>query len=189
MNTNKKTITRKTRNGKRRQWKGSASDYHVFPLLQGVEITKRTDDKIHKIFLDPTGRHLIVCMKSFESYHLGRNNKKPKALQKFKVCWFLISFDTICANLLLYFLYKSIVCWAQNSTEGCPNFIKAIESYNCYNCIFFVLIFFCKECHVMIPLSISFTLMYFAIWCPSFMRAFSKNVKLNLCYLWDIGIR
>jgi len=52
--------------------------------LDSVEITKRTDDGIHKIFLDPTGRHLIVCMKSLESYHLGRNNKKPKALQKFK---------------------------------------------------------------------------------------------------------
>ena len=58
-----------------------------------MEITKRTDDGIHKIFLDPTGRHLIVCMKSLESYHLGRNNKKPKALQKFKVCFWSISLN------------------------------------------------------------------------------------------------
>eukprot|EP00795_Rhopilema_esculentum_P013011 gene13011-3779_t len=52
--------------------------------VDNVEISKRADDKIHKIFLDPTGRHLIVCMQSLESYHLGRNNKKAKALQKFK---------------------------------------------------------------------------------------------------------
>lgn len=49
-----------------------------------VEITKKMDDKIHRIFMDPSGRHLIVCMKSLESYHLGRNNKKPKALQKLR---------------------------------------------------------------------------------------------------------
>ena len=54
-------------------------------LLLGVDITKRVDDSIHRIFLDPTARHLIVCMKSQESFYLARNSKKPKPLAKMKV--------------------------------------------------------------------------------------------------------
>lgn len=51
----------------------------------GVDITKRVDDSIHGIFMDPTARHLIVCMKSQESFYLARNSKKPKPLAKMKV--------------------------------------------------------------------------------------------------------
>lgn len=49
-----------------------------------VEITKPGSDKIHKLFLDPTGRHLIISMSSQENYYLNRNSKKPKSLGKMK---------------------------------------------------------------------------------------------------------
>lgn len=51
------------------------------------------DDSVHRIFMDPTARHLIVCMKSQESFYLARNSKKPKPLAKMKVlyAWLLQS--------------------------------------------------------------------------------------------------
>jgi len=54
-------------------------------IHSGVDITKRVDDSIHRIFMDPTARHLLVCMKSQESFYLARNSKKPKPLAKMKV--------------------------------------------------------------------------------------------------------
>lgn len=51
----------------------------------GVDITKRVDDSIHGIFMDPTARHMIVSMKSQESFYLARDSKKPKPLAKMKV--------------------------------------------------------------------------------------------------------
>ena len=53
--------------------------------LAGVDITKRVDDSIHGIFMDPTARHMIVSMKSQESFYLARDSKKPKPLAKMKV--------------------------------------------------------------------------------------------------------
>ncbi|KAL5007275.1 hypothetical protein ScPMuIL_016081 [Solemya velum] len=44
-----------------------------------VEIPKALDDTVHKIFLDPTGRHLLISMTSTENYYLSRNSKKPRA--------------------------------------------------------------------------------------------------------------
>ncbi|XP_022804004.1 vacuolar protein sorting-associated protein 18 homolog [Stylophora pistillata] len=52
--------------------------------IDSVDITKRVDDSVHRIFMDPTARHLIVCMKSQESFYLARNSKKPKPLAKMK---------------------------------------------------------------------------------------------------------
>ena len=53
--------------------------------LAGVDVTKRVDDSIHGIFMDPTARHMIVSMKSQESFYLARDSKKPKPLAKMKV--------------------------------------------------------------------------------------------------------
>ncbi|EDO47847.1 predicted protein [Nematostella vectensis] len=52
--------------------------------IDSVEVCKRLDDAIHRIFIDPTARHLIVCMKSQESYYLARNSKKPKPMTKMR---------------------------------------------------------------------------------------------------------
>ncbi|XP_015753539.1 PREDICTED: vacuolar protein sorting-associated protein 18 homolog [Acropora digitifera] len=52
--------------------------------IDRVDITKRVDDSIHGIFMDPTARHMIVSMKSQESFYLARDSKKPKPLAKMK---------------------------------------------------------------------------------------------------------
>lgn len=54
-------------------------------LLTEVEIPRAVDDKVHKIFLDPTGKHLIISMKCGDNYYLSRNSKKPKPIAKLKV--------------------------------------------------------------------------------------------------------
>ncbi|XP_074661920.1 vacuolar protein sorting-associated protein 18 homolog [Tubulanus polymorphus] len=49
-----------------------------------VEIVKNNEDSIHKIFLDPTGRHLIISMTSTDAFYVNRASKKPKHLSKMK---------------------------------------------------------------------------------------------------------
>ncbi|XP_041365438.1 vacuolar protein sorting-associated protein 18 homolog isoform X2 [Gigantopelta aegis] len=49
-----------------------------------VEIPQPGDGKVHKIFLDPTGRHLIISMNSNENHYLSRNSKKLKLIPKLK---------------------------------------------------------------------------------------------------------
>ena len=45
---------------------------------------KREDDRIHKVFQDPTGQHVIVCMESKECHYFRRTAKKtqPRVLPK-----------------------------------------------------------------------------------------------------------
>ena len=50
-----------------------------------VEMPKSVDDRIIKVFLDPTGRHLLVSMASGDNYYLSRNSKKPKQINRMKV--------------------------------------------------------------------------------------------------------
>ncbi|XP_060604108.1 vacuolar protein sorting-associated protein 18 homolog isoform X2 [Ruditapes philippinarum] len=49
-----------------------------------VEIFKKGEEKVHKIFLDPTGRHLIISLDSTENLYISRNSKKPKPIVKLK---------------------------------------------------------------------------------------------------------
>ncbi|CAL1534740.1 unnamed protein product [Lymnaea stagnalis] len=49
-----------------------------------VELPKSVVDKVYKIFLDPTGRHLIISMTSQENFYISRNWKKPKPIVKMK---------------------------------------------------------------------------------------------------------
>ena len=60
--------------------------YMDFLYLIEIEISRWADDTVYKIFQDPTARHcIILCLKSFESLYLSRNNKKPKPIPKLKV--------------------------------------------------------------------------------------------------------
>ena len=56
-----------------------------FYFTTEVEIPKAVDDRIYHMFLDPTGRHLVISMLSSENYYLSRNSKKPKQLGKLRV--------------------------------------------------------------------------------------------------------
>ena len=52
----------------------------VLELIVG----KKPDDIIHKVFLDPTGRHIIVSMESQENYYAAKDSPKFKVLNKAK---------------------------------------------------------------------------------------------------------
>ncbi|XP_071954720.1 vacuolar protein sorting-associated protein 18 homolog [Antedon mediterranea] len=50
-----------------------------------IDVTKNSDDQVHKIFLDPNGRHLVVSMKTSQDvFYLSKNSKKAKPIQKMK---------------------------------------------------------------------------------------------------------
>ncbi|KAK3096988.1 hypothetical protein FSP39_005437 [Pinctada imbricata] len=49
-----------------------------------VELPKVGDDRVHRLFLDPTGRHLLISMKSTENYYLSRNSKKGRPIARLK---------------------------------------------------------------------------------------------------------
>ena len=54
-------------------------------LFSEVEIPKSLDDRIYRMFLDPSGKHLIISMISSENFYLARGVKKARALGKLKV--------------------------------------------------------------------------------------------------------
>lgn len=47
-----------------------------------IDISKKPEDTIHKIFLDPTGNHLLVCLHGGETYYLHSGTPRPKRLLK-----------------------------------------------------------------------------------------------------------
>lgn len=51
-----------------------------------IELPSPVTDRVHQIFLDPTGRHLIVSMNSQDNYYiaLGTASRKPKPILKLK---------------------------------------------------------------------------------------------------------
>lgn len=50
-----------------------------------IEISRRTEDKINKLFLDPTGNHLVVGMDNGDNFYLHSSFIKPKKLPKWQV--------------------------------------------------------------------------------------------------------
>jgi len=54
-------------------------------LLLEVELPKTPDDTIGGMYLDPTGRHLIVSMTSGDNHYVARAAHKSKLLNKLKV--------------------------------------------------------------------------------------------------------
>lgn len=49
-----------------------------------IAISKRGDDAIHKVFLDPSGSHALVGMKSGQNYYIHAQKLKPILCQKIK---------------------------------------------------------------------------------------------------------
>ncbi|EFA77130.1 7-fold repeat in clathrin and VPS proteins repeat-containing protein [Heterostelium album PN500] len=53
--------------------------------LEEIEFTRRPEERIYKIFLDPTGHHLIISMETEEVYYIHSTWKKPKLQAKWRV--------------------------------------------------------------------------------------------------------
>ena len=60
-------------------------------LIRLFNLKTKTDEKaespelVHKLFLDPSGKHLIVSTESNELYYYSRATKKFKSISKLKV--------------------------------------------------------------------------------------------------------
>eukprot|EP01116_Phalansterium_solitarium_P021883 TRINITY_DN700_c0_g2_i4.p1 TRINITY_DN700_c0_g2~~TRINITY_DN700_c0_g2_i4.p1 ORF type:complete len:1144 (-),score=456.35 TRINITY_DN700_c0_g2_i4:184-3615(-) len=52
--------------------------------MEDIEISRRPDERIHKLFLDPSGTHLLISMDNDESYYVNRAWKKAKPVPKLK---------------------------------------------------------------------------------------------------------
>lgn len=49
-----------------------------------IEVSKIAGDMIEKLYLDPTGNHLIVVMASGDSFYLNKMSRKPRLISKLK---------------------------------------------------------------------------------------------------------
>lgn len=49
-----------------------------------VELGRKDDFKVHKVFLDPTGSHLVIALNTSECLYLNRNAQKVRPLSRWK---------------------------------------------------------------------------------------------------------
>ncbi|MBN3273313.1 VPS18 protein, partial [Polyodon spathula] len=49
-----------------------------------VELGRKDDAKVHKLFLDPTGSHLLISLNTNECLYLNRNTQKVRSLSRWK---------------------------------------------------------------------------------------------------------
>jgi len=53
-------------------------------IIDEIPISKGSDDQIHKLFLDPSGNHLIISMSNEDNYYIFLKWQKPKMLSKMR---------------------------------------------------------------------------------------------------------
>lgn len=51
-------------------------------MPEEIQLPKRPEDQLHQLFLDPTGTHLLVSLRSGDNYYLHKRNPRPKKLVK-----------------------------------------------------------------------------------------------------------
>lgn len=54
--------------------------------LEIPNVAASAGNKIRHIFLDPSGRHLIISMFSDDVYYISRNIKQARPLARLRVC-------------------------------------------------------------------------------------------------------
>ncbi len=58
-----------------------------------IEISAKQDDSIEHIFIDPTGNHVIISLKSMDNYYLHSRSQRPKKISKLQGLIECIAFD------------------------------------------------------------------------------------------------
>ena len=55
--------------------------------MEEIEISKQSnvEDNFHKLFLDPTGTHLLISLENRDSYYLYAGASKPKKLVELNI--------------------------------------------------------------------------------------------------------
>ena len=63
-----------------------AFDAHLCACGLSAEmlVSRKTEDKIYKVFIDPSGHHGIISLTNGTNYYL-HSNQKPKLFSKIKV--------------------------------------------------------------------------------------------------------
>lgn len=49
-----------------------------------IELGRKDDGKVHKLFLDPTGSHLVISLTTNECVYLNRNTQKVRSLSRWR---------------------------------------------------------------------------------------------------------
>ncbi|XP_062517021.1 vacuolar protein sorting-associated protein 18 homolog [Corticium candelabrum] len=86
-------------------------------------VGKRADDIIHKLFIDPTGRHIVVSMESNENYYVSRDSSKFKVLSKARgtmiesIAWNKTRMDEASTREILVGSSKGVIFEAQIKPE------------------------------------------------------------------------
>ncbi|XP_017310953.1 vacuolar protein sorting-associated protein 18 homolog [Ictalurus punctatus] len=52
--------------------------------LNQIELGRKDDGKVHKLFLDPTGSHLVISLSTSECVYLNRNTQKVRGLSRWR---------------------------------------------------------------------------------------------------------
>jgi hypothetical protein len=58
---------------------------HADQVIKIPILRKPTEMTLHKLFMDPSGRHIIITSMQGENWYLYRNWKKPRMLKGFKM--------------------------------------------------------------------------------------------------------
>uniref|UniRef100_A0A8C7MCB8 Vacuolar protein sorting-associated protein 18 homolog n=1 Tax=Oncorhynchus kisutch TaxID=8019 RepID=A0A8C7MCB8_ONCKI len=49
-----------------------------------IELGRKDDSRVHKLFLDPTGSHLVISLSTSECLYLNRNTQKVRSLSRWR---------------------------------------------------------------------------------------------------------
>lgn len=49
-----------------------------------IDISRRAEDSIHSLFMDPTGNHLFVCLQNGDNFYLHSRSPRPKKLSRWQ---------------------------------------------------------------------------------------------------------
>ena len=52
--------------------------------LAEIDISRRAEDSIHSLFMDPTGNHLFVCLQNGDNFYLHSRSPRPKKLSRWQ---------------------------------------------------------------------------------------------------------
>uniref|UniRef100_A0A8C4Q9Y5 Vacuolar protein sorting-associated protein 18 homolog n=2 Tax=Eptatretus burgeri TaxID=7764 RepID=A0A8C4Q9Y5_EPTBU len=92
--------------------------------MDEIEITRNQDERIHKLFLDPTGSHLLITLVSLETLYVSRCSRKIRPLPKWRshlvdsVAWNKFAGTEASTGSVLVGTHRGMIFEAElNSTE------------------------------------------------------------------------
>lgn len=101
-----------------------------------IELPKASEDKVYRLFLDSTGKHLIICMESTENLYLSRNSRKPRSIGKLKghlvnaVAWNLQNTNENTTGAILLGTSRGLIFETELTDSGDSRFFQgSLDQY------------------------------------------------------------